>query len=369
MVIVAILYGILVWVVFFKMKWIRWGWLSGSISVAIGLFVLAVFVGLLNYLTPSGRIVVTGRVVEVTPNVSGEIMAIPVVPNVPIRAGTVLFEIDPRPFQYKVTQLDASLAAAQQQLEQLRATYEQATANVEGLTSQLAFNKKRLADVQKLTIAQAMSVFKEEDSQVQVETVNAQLQAAKAAQLNAKLALDSQINGENTTVAQIRAQLDNAKWELAQTSIRAPADGYVTILALAVGDRALQARSVLSFIVTNEITIVGMFSPNGFETIKPGTPVTLVFDTRPGRLYQARVAEIPRGVGQGQIAVSGMLAKVGSIGGAKEFPAVISIPENLDRDILRLGTPGTATVFSDKAGAIGLLAWILIWISSYTAYL
>jgi hypothetical protein len=31
--------------------------------------------------------------------------------------------------------------------------------------------------------------------------------------------------------------------------------------------------------------------------------------------------------------------------------------------------PGTATVFSDNAGVIGLLAWILIWISSYTAYL
>jgi multidrug resistance efflux pump len=367
MVIIATLYVVLLWLVFSKFKLVRWGWLSGSVAVAVGLFILGVFLALFNYLTPSGRIVVAGRVVEVTPNVTGEVVAIPVVPNVPVKAGTVLFEIDPKPFQYKVRQLEAALVGARHQAEQLKANYEQATANVQGLTSQLQFHKKRLADIQKLTMAQALAVFKEQDSMVQLETVTSQLQAAKAAQLNAKLALDSQISGENTNVAQTQAQLDNAKWELAQTTIRAPADGYVTVVGLAVGDRALQARSVMSFIVTDEITIVGMFSPNGFQTIRPGAPVILVFDNNPGRLYHAKIVEIPRGVGQGQIAVSGMLAK--TIGGAKEFPAEVSLPEDLNRDLLRLGMPGTATVFSDNAGVIGLLAWILIWISSYTAYL
>jgi multidrug resistance efflux pump len=369
MVIIATLYLILVWLIFSKFKLVRWGWLSGSVSVAIGLFILAVFLALFNYLTPSGGIVVTGRVVEVTPNVSGEVIAIPSKPNVPLKAGTILFKIDPKPFQYKVSQLQAALAGAHQQVKQLNANYEQATANVEGLTSQLDFKQKRLADLQKLAIAQALSVFKEQDAQVQVETVTAQLQSAKAAQLNAKLAADSQISGENTNVAQIKAQLDNAQWELEQTTIRAPADGYVTVVALSVGDRALQARSVMSFVVTDEITIVGMFSPNGFQTIKGGAPVILVFDANPGRLYHAKITDIPRGIGQGQIGVSGMLAKVGAIGGTKAFPASISLPEDMDRELLRLGMPGTATVFSEKAGVIGLLATILIWITSYTAYL
>ena len=63
---------------------------------------------------------------------------------------------------------------------------------------------------------------------------------AKAAQLNAKLARDSEIGGVNTTVAQIQAQLD-AKWDLERTTVRAPVDGMVTLMALTVGDRALQA--------------------------------------------------------------------------------------------------------------------------------
>ena len=140
-------------------------------------------------------------------------------------------------------------------------------------------------------------------------------------------------------------------------------------MTLAVGDRVAPARSVMSFIVANDITIVGMFSPNGFNAIKPGAAVKLVFDNDPGRIHHARIETIPEGIGQGQAAVSGVLAKVGSIGGARAYPAVISIPAEIDRSKLRLGVPGTATVFAENAGVIGLLMSILVWISSYVAYL
>jgi hypothetical protein len=112
-----------------------------------------------------------------------------------------------------------------------------------------------------------------------------------------------------------------------------------------------------------------MFSPNGFQTIKPGASVKVVFDNDPGRIHHATILDIPRGVGQGQVAVSGTLARVGSIGGADAFPALISLPEDMDREHLRLGMPGTATVFADNAGVIGLIMSILVWVSSYTAYL
>jgi multidrug resistance efflux pump len=215
-------------------------------------------------------VVVAGRVVEVTPNVNGQVVSIPVATNVPVKKGAVLFEIDPTPFQYKVKQLEAALASAQQQAEQLKANYDQATANVHGLAGQLEFHSKRLADMQTLVTAQAATEFREQDTQNQVETTRFQLAAAEAAQVNAKIALDAQAEGVNPTVAQVAAQLDDAKWELSQTKIVAPGDGYVTVMALAVGDRAVQLRPALAFILTDEITIVGLFSPNGFQTIKVG---------------------------------------------------------------------------------------------------
>jgi multidrug resistance efflux pump len=170
-------------------------------------------------------------------------------------------------------------------------------------------------------------------------------------------------------VAQTQAQLENARWELSQTTVRAPADGYVTVVALSVGDRALQTRSALSFIVENEITLVGMFPQNGFQTIKEGTAVDIVFDNVPGRIYHATITAIPRGIGQGQIAVSGTLARTKSFGGATVFPAVISIPAGISRGSLRLGMSGSATAFAGNAGVKGLIASILVWVSSYTAYL
>jgi multidrug resistance efflux pump len=369
MLIILSLYLLLVWLLFSKLKLVKWGRISGTLAVLGGAFILAVFLAMFNHLTPSGSFTVVSRVIEVTPNVSGQVTAIPAKPNEPVKAGTVLFKIDPTPFQYKVNQLQASLAHARQQVKQLKASYEQASANVEALEKQYEFHTHRLADIKKLTGQEALSLFREQDTQVQYETVYAQLQAARAAQENARLAMESEIGGVNTTVAQTEAQLDHAKWELDQTTIVAPHNGYATLIALTVGDRANPTRSVMSFIATDEITIVGMFSPNGFQTIKPGAQVKLVFDNDPGRIHLASIVTIPEGIGQGQVAISGMLAKAGAVGGAKAYPAIISIPKDIERDKLRLGVPGSATVFSDKAGPIGMLMSILVWISSYTAYL
>ena len=102
MVIILCLYVIAMWAIFSKFKLVRWGWLSGAVAIITGTFILATFMGLFNYLTPSGKVTVTGRVVEVTPNVSGEVIAIPVKPNLPVRTGDVLFQIDPAPYHYKV---------------------------------------------------------------------------------------------------------------------------------------------------------------------------------------------------------------------------------------------------------------------------
>jgi multidrug resistance efflux pump len=234
MLIILCLYSVLVWLFFSRLKLVTWGWASGTITVLIGAFILAVFWALFNYLTPSGSLVVGSRVVEVAPNVSGEIISVPVKPNVPIKSGDILFKIDPVPFKSKVQQLEAGLAQAKQQAKQLVSNYEQASANVDGLTAQLTYNRQRLADIQKLTQQGADTSFKVQDTQVQYETVNYQLQAAKAAQTTAKLAMDSEISGVNTTVAQTEAQLDQAKWELEQTVVRAPRDGYVTVLALSL---------------------------------------------------------------------------------------------------------------------------------------
>ena len=75
------------------------------------------------------------------------------------------------------------------------------------------------------------------------------------------------------------------------------------------------------------------------------------------------------GVGQNRTNRADYRRRDASFGGATVFPAELSIPDDMSRGQLRLGMSGSATAFADNAGVIGLLASILVWISSYTAYL
>ena len=282
----------------------------------------------------------------------------------------MLFQIDPAPFQYKVTQLQASLAGAKQQAEILKSNYEQATANVAGLTAQVAFNTQRNADIQKLAAEGADTQFQAQDRQNQYETALAQLNVAKAAQQSAKLAMDSEIGGVNTTVAQLQAQLDNANWELSQTTIRAPADGYVTVGCIdrrrsCIAECARRCRSSSRM----RSRWSECFRRTVFRPSRKARPSISFSTTSRAASITRRSSAIPRGIGQGQIATSGTLARTNAIGGATVFPAEISIPDEMSRESLRLGMSGSATAFSENAGVIGLLASILVWMSSYTAYL
>ena len=91
--IILCLYFAALWLIFSRFKLIRWGWLSGTVSILVGALILATFLALFNYLTPSGRITVIGRVVEVTPNVTGQVIDIPVKSNAPVKIeGTGLIE-------------------------------------------------------------------------------------------------------------------------------------------------------------------------------------------------------------------------------------------------------------------------------------
>jgi multidrug resistance efflux pump len=96
MLIIILLYVGAAWLLFFRFKLLPWNWPWRIVTVLLGCAIVAIFIALLNTLTPSGRIAVVGRVIEVTPNVSGSVTSIPVEPNVFVKTGAILFQIDPR---------------------------------------------------------------------------------------------------------------------------------------------------------------------------------------------------------------------------------------------------------------------------------
>ena len=67
------------------------------------------------------------------------------------------------------------------------------------------------------------------------------------------------VEERQASVDQLKAQLDGAKWNFEKTTVRAPADGYVTNLALRKGARVanLPLSPVMAFIDTSA-TIIGV---------------------------------------------------------------------------------------------------------------
>jgi multidrug resistance efflux pump len=113
MVIITTLYLMLVYLLFFKFKLLPWNKISQGLTVLVGVVILSAFLVGLQGLTPSSvQGAITGRIVEIAPQVSE--------PNNRVDAGAVLFSIDPVSFESRVDELEARLALAQLRLEQYR---------------------------------------------------------------------------------------------------------------------------------------------------------------------------------------------------------------------------------------------------------
>ena len=244
-----------------------------------------------------------------TPNVSGQITEIPVKANELVKANAILFRIDPRPYDAQVRTVEA----------------------------QLGFAELRLSQMKQLQASSAGRAFDVEERQ-------------------------SEVN-------QLKAQLDKAKYDLEQTTVVAPADGYVAGLALSRGDRATSSKAVMSFVVLDAVQLVGIFSQNGYQTIKPGTRVQFALSSHPGHLYSSTIGEIVSGVGEGQIAASGTLAKVTSLPMTSEYPALINRPKEIDPTALRPGMSGTATAYAANSAPFDFFGWVLLYGRALALYL
>src|SRR5271156_1698359 len=164
MVIATAIYVLFVWLIFFQLKLVRLGWLSGTVTFVIGVLVVAAF-GTLNALAPAGRISVGSRVIEVTPIVAGQVVEVVVRNNELVKAGDVLFRIDPTPFEFKIKELGAKLVKAQQGAKQLQSSVDAAAADVQAINAQLNFVTQRRDDYAKLAKVNATTQFNLEDAQ------------------------------------------------------------------------------------------------------------------------------------------------------------------------------------------------------------
>src|SRR5262245_16740913 len=135
----------------------QWSLATAALGGIIGIALLLLIMSYNHPFTANARIYYV--VTPVLPGVRGRVIEVPVQANKPLNEGDVLFRIDPKPYQYVVDEKKAALAEAEQNVGQLKASLDQATAGAARASAQFdlaQLNYDRQAELfQKRVVAQA----------------------------------------------------------------------------------------------------------------------------------------------------------------------------------------------------------------------
>ncbi|XSC43945.1 HlyD family secretion protein [Bradyrhizobium sp. RDT10] len=250
---------------------------------------------------PQGSTLVVRNSVAIVPDVAGEVTEVPVTANTPLKAGDVLFKIDPTPYDAQVRAINAQLKLSDLRLSQMTQLYER--------------DSGRRFDVEQ----------------------------------------------RQSEVDQLRAQLEGAQWDLDKTIVRAPADGYVTNLALRKGARVanLPLSPVMAFIDTSN-TIIGVeIAQIDARYIEPGQEAELTFKFAPGRVYSGKVESVLQAIAPGQTQTSGTAVMPKEV---QSTPFVVRVKLDDEEFARRLpaGSTGTAAIFTEHVKVSHIIRRVLL---------
>jgi RND family efflux transporter MFP subunit len=271
-----------------------------SPAIVLVLLMFGLFIPM-GWGAPQGDAVVVRNSVAIVPDVAGEVVDVPVAANVPLKAGDVLFRIDPAPYQ----------------------------AQVDAIEAQLKLQRQRLAQMTQLQQHDAGRSFDVEQRQAEVD--------------------------------QLTAQLAGARWNLEKTVVRAPADGYVTNVALRKGARvaSLPLSPVMSFIDTDD-TIIGVeIAQIDARYVKPGQPVEATFKFAPGVVYAGKVEAVLQAIASGQVQTSGVAVTPKAIQAAP-FVVRFKLDDASVARALPAGSTGEAAIFTEHIKPAHVIRKVLL---------
>jgi multidrug resistance efflux pump len=268
---------------------------------------------------------VRAQVIQITPRVSGPIIKLPIKDNRFVKAGDLLFEIDPRTFEADLQHARADLdntrddiealakqvEAAQANVASVSATIKEAQAEIKGYAGRVVETKKEYERQKKLDQQGATSkrmvetaranyvsyVNQKANAEAQLLQMRASLSEAKANLAKAKADLGAP-GEQNAQVRQAKADVRSAELNLEFTQVKAPVDGYVTNLNLRLGSQAVENQPALALVDVNSYWIVGFFKENYIEDIREGDRSILTLMSYRDKPLEGRVDSLGWGIAQ-----------------------------------------------------------------------
>ena len=252
---------------------------------------------------------VRAQVVQITPRVTGPIIAMHIRDNAVVEAGDTLFEIDPRPYQAALDQAEANLALAQAKLKQAQ----------DDARRGRSLHRRKPGALAESTLIQLDN-------------------AVEAAQAGVKVA---------------RAALQQVSLNLAFTRVKAPADGFVTNLILRSGSQVVANQPTLALVDRNSFWIEAFFKETDIRDVASGTNAVVTLMAYPDQPLQGKVESIGYGIAHtdGSTGVE-LLPNVNPtfqwIRLAQRIPVRIrldAVPDNIQ---LRVGTSASVMIIKSQ---------------------
>jgi multidrug resistance efflux pump len=365
------------WLVFFKFKLLRLspGW--GFVFAVFVLHLCLVFVIGLRFVTPnSANATVVQHTIQLIPRLPEPtlVTAVLVEENMPVKKGQPLFQFDRRPYEHKVQQLEAQLAEAKQNVLVLQANVEAATQTATRAKVELDYQQYQKAMFDKLAQEQAV---REEDVVQRATSVSAAQATSDGALAEldvARLRYKSEINGVNTAVASIEAQLRQAQYYLENTTLVAPEDGRIINLQVRPGmvSGIYRIGGIAALIAEADRYVLATYYQENLKYVRPGQPVEVALDLYPGQIFPGKVDSIWRGNGVGQYLPSDEIPKFQQPApnvAQGQYAAKILL-DGLNQPNFPIGAQGTAAVYTNgEHGAWAALRKISIRAHSWLNWL
>jgi multidrug resistance efflux pump len=366
------IYSFFVWLIFFKFKWLPWNKTSQITVVIIPIVALTTLILCLNVFAPSSSDVrVIKYVVQVVPQVRGRVVEVPVAGNNPVKKGDVLFRIDPTPFDLQVRTLEAQLATAEGSVQELDEELRTAQSRTGAIRAKLDLERLRVKQNRELADTGAGDRFALEQSEANVAELEAELRANIAAEAQVRARLGATVGDDQAEIAEIKAQLANARWEQSQTVFYAPADGTVINLQLRPGQMAtaLGQLPVMTF-VENDFQVLAFYNQNELHQVQPGDEAEIALETYPGRIIKASVDSIVWAQGQGQIPMSMNVPQTGTqVQPPGRFAVKLTIADR-DKDLfLAAGAHGHGAIYTQHGHHIHLVRKVILRVGSFLNWL
>jgi membrane fusion protein (multidrug efflux system) len=315
--------------------------------------VLVVAIALFFWLT-GGRYVETdnayvgANTVVVTPQITGTVTEVGVHEGQTVKAGDLLFRVDPEPYRIARDTANGELEAARLQFDALKANHEKTLQDTATAQTQLDYQKKNFERISTLAARNFSAQADLDKARAALNQAEGTFAAAQQsehevlAQLGGNAALPVE---KFPPFMQARAKLDQAERDLRLTELRAPIDGVVTQSSSLLPGRYLApGTAALALVDVDHVWVDANPKETDLEKLKSGEPAEVTVDAYPGHVFKGSLDSISPGTGAQFALLPAQNASGNWVKVVQRVPIRIRIDRAPGDPILRAGMSANVSV-------------------------